>query len=34
MTTVEDYRRTLRDLAEWEPFLLEQSALPGPRANL
>ena len=29
-----DYRRTLRDLAEWEPFLLEQSALPGPRANL
>jgi hypothetical protein len=34
VTTVEDYRRTLRDLAEWEPFLLEQSALPGPRANL
>lgn len=34
MTRVEDYRRALRDLAEWEPFLLEQSALPGPRANL
>jgi len=34
VTRVEDYRRTLRDLAEWEPFLLEQSALPGPRANL
>ena len=34
MTKVEGYRRTLRDLAEWEPFLLEQSALPGPRANL
>ncbi len=34
VTKVEDYRQTLRDLAEWEPFLLEQSALPGPRANL
>ena len=34
MTKVEEYRRTLRGLAEWERFLLEQSALPGPRANL
>lgn len=34
MTKVEEYRHALRGLAEWEPFLLEQSTLPGPRANL
>ncbi|NLE77898.1 MAG: hypothetical protein GX605_14255 [Chloroflexi bacterium] len=34
MPTVEEYRRTLRTLAEWEPFLLAESRLPGPRANL
>ena len=34
MSKVEDYRRALRDLADWRPLLLEQSALPGPRANL
>ncbi len=34
MTKVDEYRQVLRTLAEWEPFLLEQSALPGPRANL
>jgi hypothetical protein len=28
------YRETLRGLADWEPFLLAESGLPGPRANL
>ena len=32
VTKVEEYRQELRRLAEWEPFLLGQSALPG--ANL
>jgi hypothetical protein len=31
---VDAYRETLRTLAEWEPFLLRESRLPGPRANL
>jgi hypothetical protein len=31
---VEQYRQALRVLAEWEPFLLEHSGLPGPRGNL
>jgi hypothetical protein len=34
MGKVEEYRRELRQLAEWEPFLLERSGLPGPRGNL
>lgn len=34
MGRVEEYRRELREREEWEPFLLEHSALPGPRANL
>ncbi len=34
MTKVDEYRRALRSLAEWEPYLLEHAALPGPRANL
>jgi hypothetical protein len=28
------YRETLRQLADWEPFLLAESGLPGPRGNL
>jgi hypothetical protein len=28
------YKDTLRDLHEWEEFLLKESGLPGPRANL
>lgn len=28
------YRETLRKLAEWEPFLLAESGLPGPRGNI
>lgn len=34
MTRSEEYRRRLRDLDRWEPYLLEESRLPGPRANL
>lgn len=34
MRKVEEYREALRGLADWEPFLLEHSGLPGPRANL
>lgn len=34
MGKVEEYRQALRELADWEPFLLEQSGLPGPRGNL
>jgi hypothetical protein len=29
-----DYRTTLRFSADWESFLLRESGLPGPRANL
>jgi HEAT repeats len=34
MTRTDDYRRALTDLDDWEPFLLEHSGLPGPRANI
>jgi len=34
MGKVEEYRRALRELPAWEPFLLERSGLPGPRGNL
>jgi hypothetical protein len=34
VTRAEEYRATLRGLTDWEPFLLEKSGLPGPRANL
>ena len=27
-------RETLRQLADWEPYLLAESGLPGPRGNL
>jgi len=30
----DSYRRQLRELAEWDLFLLAQSGLPGPRGNL
>ena len=30
----DDYRAELRRLDKWEPFLLRESNLPGPRANL
>src|SRR5437763_5163895 len=28
------YRRELRSLGDWEPYLRERSGLPGPRGNL
>ena len=28
------YRQTLRTLRDWDQFLLKESGLPGPRANL
>lgn len=34
MSKREEYRRILRGLADWEPFLLDESGLPGPRGNL
>ena len=34
MARVDEYRQALRQLPEWEPFLLAHSGLPGPRANL
>jgi hypothetical protein len=33
-TKTDAYRRTLGTLTDWEPFLLEESGLPGPRGNL
>jgi hypothetical protein len=34
MSKSEYYRETLRTLADWDSFLLKESGLPGPRANL
>ncbi len=34
MTKADHYREVLRTLGEWEPYLLAESNLPGPRANL
>ena len=34
MSKVEDYRHILREMETWEPFLLQESGLPGPRGNL
>jgi hypothetical protein len=34
VTKVDEYARTLRELDDPEPFLLEHSGLPGPRGNL
>jgi hypothetical protein len=31
---VDGYRKDLRGLKEWEPYLKKNSGLPGPRANL
>src|SRR5512141_350563 len=30
----ENYRQQLRDLSDWDLFLMKESGLPGPRANL
>jgi hypothetical protein len=34
MGRVEQYREVLRHLEDWEAYLLQESCLPGPRANL
>lgn len=34
MTKADDYRERLSGLEDWEPYLLAESGLPGPRANL
>ena len=34
MTKGESYRKTLRALHDWDSFLLQESGLPGRRANL
>jgi HEAT repeat protein len=34
MTKIETYRQVLKTLADWEPYLLQESGLPGPRGNL
>ncbi|HKZ54664.1 MAG TPA: hypothetical protein VJ123_04230 [Anaerolineales bacterium] len=34
MDKVEEYRRTLLSVQDWDEFLMAESALPGPRANL
>ena len=34
MSKTEYYRKTLQTLADWDSFLLKESGLPGPRANL
>ncbi|HEX8990777.1 MAG TPA: HEAT repeat domain-containing protein [Anaerolineales bacterium] len=34
MSKAEKYRTQLRSLAEWTPYLLKNSGLPGARANL
>lgn len=34
MSTVEQYRAHLQQMCDWESFLLAESRLPGPRANL
>ncbi len=31
---IDDYRKTLRSTKDWEPFLLKNSGLPGPRGNI
>ena len=34
MNKAETYRQTLVTLKDWEPYLLQESGLPGPRGNL
>ncbi len=34
MNKVEDYRKKLKYLSSWDSYLLAESRLPGPRANL
>jgi hypothetical protein len=34
MTKADIYRQVLKTLPDWEPYLLQESGLPGPRGNL
>jgi len=34
MTKVDDYRKVLGGLADWDDYLMAESGLPGPRGNL
>ena len=34
MSKVEEYKEALRELEDWDSFLLEESGLPGPRGNI
>ena len=34
MNKTETYRKILASLPDWEPYLLQESGLPGPRGNL
>lgn len=34
MSKVQQYREILRTRTDWDPFLLQESGLPGPRGNL
>jgi hypothetical protein len=34
MTKADSYRQGLKTLKDWEPYLLQESGLPGPRGNL
>jgi hypothetical protein len=34
MSKVEEYREHLQSLDDWDAFLMQESRLPGPRANL
>jgi hypothetical protein len=34
VSKVDDYRQKLRELAEWDGYLLRESGLPGPRGNI
>jgi hypothetical protein len=34
VTKVKKYRESLRELEDWDSFLLQESGLPGPRGNI
>jgi hypothetical protein len=34
MTRADEYRSRLRKLENWDPYLLKESGLPGPRGNI
>jgi hypothetical protein len=34
MSKIDEYRAILQELDPWDPYLLQESNLPGPRANL